>query len=239
MRHHRETGPALRKPDQPALIGTVSVIMRAYLIAFMTFGCTPRPDPVPVEEARYMETRVFNAGYSQVMKSAINTLQDLRYTVDVLDGDLGIIVASTRTEGEQARMTEEPQVTEKVSTGKKILIFAAIAAVIIGIIALVSRGGNDDDDGDDDVSESRRNDHRGGRFFGGGGGRRNEGPEVYEYRLTLNFQAIDSAQTQVRVSASARSEGGTRIRQAGAIEDPLFFERFFSRMEESLRNGIF
>ncbi len=85
--------------------GAVPVILRAYLIAFLAVGCTPRPDPVPVSQARYMETRIFNAGYDLTIKGAINTLQDLRYTVDVLDRELGLIVASTRTEGEQARMT--------------------------------------------------------------------------------------------------------------------------------------
>ena len=212
--------------------GAVPVILRVYLIAFLAVGCTPRPDPVPVSQARYMETRIFNAGYNLTMKGAINTLQDLRYTVDVIDRELGLIVASTRTEGEQARMTEEPRVTEQASTGKKILIFAVIAAIFIGIVALVTRGGGDDDDDD-----SYRDHDGGGHGWSYGGGRQYDGPEVYEYRLTINFQTIDSTHTRVRVSAGAQSVGGRSVRQAGAIEDPLFFERFFSRMEEVLRDG--
>ena len=211
--------------------GAVPVILRAYLMAFLAVGCTPRPDPVPVSQARYMETRIFNAGYDRAMKGAINTLQDLRYTVDVIDRELGLIVASTRTEGEQARMTEEPQVTEQASTGKKILIFAVIAAIIVGIVALVTRGGGDDDDDD-----SYRDHDGGGHGWSYGGGRQYDGPEVYEYRLTINFQTIDSTHTRVRVSAGAQSVGGRSVRQAGAIEDPLFFERFFSRMEEALQD---
>ncbi|MFC1482114.1 hypothetical protein ACFL6E_07730 [Candidatus Neomarinimicrobiota bacterium] len=202
-------------------------IIRPYLIGFIAVGCTPRPAPVPVEQARIMETRIFDGEQEQVMKAIISSLQDLRYSIEVLDGDLGIIVASTSTEGRQTKITEEPDEIDELSTGQKFIIFAVIAAVVIGIIALFS-GGNDDDDND-------RDDHR---WHGGSSSRHSDrhsdGPTVYEYRLNINITPLDTTQVQVRVSGSGKTVEGDSIQEAGAIEDPFFFEQFFSRLEETL-----
>ena len=220
-----------RKSAHPSLtdLRVVQVIIRAYLVGFLMTGCFPRPEPVPVEQARAMETRTIYATQAQVMKAAITTLQDLRYSIEVLDSDLGLIVASTQTEGEQVRITEEPAKIDTLTTGQKIFIFAAIVAVVVGLFAIFSSGD------DDDEEESDYDDDHGGGWWWGGRDDDYDGPRIHEYRLNINVTAIDSMRVSVRVSGSGKTAEGRTIREAGAIEDPLFFDRFFSKLEEALR----
>ena len=63
---------------------TASLILKLYLISIIA-GCAPTKPPATVAEARSMETRIVGAEYNQVFKSSLNVLQDLYYSMDVVE----------------------------------------------------------------------------------------------------------------------------------------------------------
>ncbi len=206
---------------------TTGLALRLYLALFMATGCVPRPQPVSVAEARYMETRIEAYGYDRVFKASISALQDLRFTIDMLDRDIGLIVASRLSEGAQARLVEEPPEVRVVPVWQKVLGVTLILAIITGIFWLFSRGGSAAD-ADADHADDRTVIYTGGNASRGG-------PAVHEYRLTLNIEAQGDAQTRIRTSATGRTVRGGVIVQAGAIEDPAFFQRFYDALQTALR----
>ena len=212
-----------RNPVQQIL----DVSLRLYLVLFLVGACAPRRAPVSVVEARSMETRVIQSDYHKVLKASVNVLQDLRYTIDVIDSDLGIIVASRITEGKEADLAKEPDQKAEYSTWQKVLGITVIIAIVAGIIWLISGGG---DDADDDSSYRGR----GGETHVYHGGRSSDGPQVFQYKVTLNIEAISDEDTSVRVSGSGVRRRGDAIEQAGPVEDPEFFTRFYSALDKAL-----
>jgi hypothetical protein len=176
-----------------------------------------------------METRIIPTDYSRVLKASVNVLQDLRYTIDVVDGDLGLIVASRITEGREADLAKEPSQKTEVPTWQKVLGITIIIAIIAGIIWLISGGGGDDD-GDDDHRRSRG----GGTTHVYRGDNDYDGPQIYQYKLTLNLESINEGETSVRVSGAGELRRGDTIEQAGPVEDPEFFTRFYSALDKAL-----
>ena len=80
--------------------------LRIYLITFL--GCAaPRPPAPPTAVARAMETRTITADSEKVIKASINVLQDLSYTVDVINVEMGLLTASRTTQGQQAILTQD------------------------------------------------------------------------------------------------------------------------------------
>ena len=75
----------------------------AYLVIGIS-GCTnvPRTDKPATSIARAMETRSFPGDLKSVLKAAINSLQDMDYTIEVLNSDIGLITASRTTEHAKA-----------------------------------------------------------------------------------------------------------------------------------------
>ena len=140
-------------PQNP-ILASFSIFVRLYLITFLVAACVPRQPPVSVVEARSMETRVIQADYDRVLKVSVNVLQDMRYTIDVIDGDLGLIVASRLTEGKEASLAKEPDQTDEIPTWQKVLGVTIIIAIVAGLIWLISGGGSKDND--DDGRHGRR-----------------------------------------------------------------------------------
>ncbi|UCH10421.1 MAG: hypothetical protein JSU61_00570 [Fidelibacterota bacterium] len=204
----------------------LSIAVRAYLAGFFIAGCAPRRPPVSVVEARSMETRTIQADYDKVVKASINVLMDLRYTIDAADGDLGLVVASKITEGQHAELAKEPDQRREIPTWQKVLGITLIIAIIGGIIWLLTRGGGDDN-----------GDHAGGggdRHVYHSGGRDDYGPTVYQYKVTINVESLGPGESQVRVSGSGEQRRGDIVEQAGPIEDPEFFQRFFANLDKAL-----
>ena len=77
---------------------------------FYLNGCSPpRPSKPPTSIARAMETKQFNFSHKDVLKSSINSLQDMNYTIDLLNSDMGLITASRTTEMKMAELDMEDE----------------------------------------------------------------------------------------------------------------------------------
>ena len=73
-------------------------------------GCTTPQQPTikpPTTVARAMETRSFSKDMKTVLKASINALQDMDYTIDVLNSDIGLITASRTTEQRQTKLSRD------------------------------------------------------------------------------------------------------------------------------------
>jgi len=201
-------------------------VLHFALIAYLSIsiiGCTA-PQPTvkpPTTIARAMETRTFSKDMKTVLKAAINALQDMDYTIDVLNSDVGLITASRTTEQIQAALSADND--EEKSTFEMILL-PLIAIVAVVMILGMAFGGDDDDDGDT-------------IDLGLGGGDKDSGPDgprIYRYKVTVNLNDIDTNNTKVRVSASGEIEQDGKILSTGGIHELEFFQQFFANVNKAL-----
>ena len=214
--------------------------------------------------SRTLQTQSFPTDVKTTLKASINALQDLDYTIDVLNSDVGLITASRTTEEKKAEVS-----TDGVETGPApkpmktkaefdaeeaakeehrqaclrtigIAFVAVFFAVLLGAIF----GDKDDDDDDDETSGSGSS--SGWKRSRGSSNTTHKtvnnyyqddtpkGPRIYRYKVTINIDESGIENTVVRVSASGELEQDGKILESGGIHEPEFFKRFFSSMNKSL-----
>ena len=61
----------------------------------------------PTAVSRTLQTQNFAADTKKTLKASINALQDLDYTIDVLNSDVGLITASRTTEQKKAEVSSD------------------------------------------------------------------------------------------------------------------------------------
>ena len=205
-------------------------LLISYLIVGVS-GCSnpPRAEKPPTSIARAMETRSFQGDLMTVLKASINSLQDMDYTIDVLNSDVGLITASRTTEHRKASLANEKPDIEMSNVEKALLAIGVIA--IVAFLAALIFG----DDDDDDKGKGRR-----GRSspinIGGRSGNDDgpDGPRIYRYRVTINLNELGNDETSVRVSASGEVEQDAKILSTGGVHEVEFFQRFFAGMNQAL-----
>lgn len=206
------------------------LLLISYLIVGVS-GCSnpPRSEKPPTSIVRAMETRSFQGDLMTVLKASINSLQDMDYTIDVLNSDVGLITASRTTEHRKASLANEKPDTEMSNVEKALLAIGVIA--IVAFLAALIFG----DDDDDDKGKGRR-----GRSspinIGGRSGNDDgpDGPRIYRYRVTINLNELGNDETSVRVSASGEVEQDAKILSTGGVHEIEFFQRFFAGMNQAL-----
>ena len=198
-------------------------------------GCSAPQQPTvkpPTTVARAMETRSFSKDMKTVLKASINALQDMDYTIDVLNSDIGLITASRTTEKGQASLSlDNPNNNNQDSRLGQLIPVVFIAGAVIILFNLIF-GGDDDSDGD-----KRRN--RDGPTInlgsGGNGGDSDPvGPRIFRYKVTINLNDLNADNTKVRVSASGEIEQDGKILSTGGIHEPKFFQQFFANVNKAL-----
>ena len=206
------------------------LLLISYLIVGVS-GCSnpPRSEKPPTSIVRAMETRSFQGDLMTVLKASINSLQDMDYTIDVLNSDVGLITASRTTEHRKASLTNEKPETE-MSNGEKALLAIGVIAIVAFLAALIFG-----DDDDDDKGKGRKGRSSpiniGGRSSNDDGP---DGPRIYRYRVTINLNELGNDETSVRVSASGEVEQDAKILSTGGVHEVEFFQRFFAGMNQAL-----
>ena len=190
------------------------IVLITYL-SFSLSGCaSTRPEKPPTTVARAMETRSYSGDLSTILKASINALQDMNYTIDVLNSDVGLITASRTTEQEQAVLDYEKEAAE-LSGFQKFCIGAGIFILFAVLLSAISGGNSNDNGWNQDNDEEK-------------------GPVVYKYKVTVNLNELNNSETQIRVSASGGSEQDGSILQTGGVHEPEFFQRFFANLNTAL-----
>ena len=208
----------------------LNVILIAYLIVGVS-GCSnpPRTEKPPTSVARAMETRSFNGDLRTVLKASINSLQDMDYTIDVLNSDIGLISASRTTESRKASLTNEKP-KNIMSDGEK----ACLAIGAVAIIALIAAAIFGEDEDEDDNRGRRKGRSRPIRLGGGNSDDGPDGPRIYRYKVTISLDELNVKETNVRVSASGEVEQDGKILSTGGIHEAEFFQKFFAGMNQGL-----
>ena len=184
-------------------------------------GCanSPRLEKPPASIARAMETKAFPGDLKTVLKASINSLQDMDYTISVLNSDVGLITANRTTEYKKTELASE-NTDEGMSDAQK----ACLAVGAITLIAIVI-GSIFDGDGDgNDSSPMIFNDNDDGP----------DRPKIYRYRITINLTELENNETNVRVSASGEVEQDGKILSTGGVHELEFFQKFFNGMKQGL-----
>ena len=184
-------------------------------------GCanSPRLEKPPASIARAMETKAFPGDLKTVLKASINSLQDMDYTISVLNSDVGLITANRTTEYKKTELASE-NTDEGMSDAQK----ACLAVGAITLIAIVI-GSIFDGDGDgNDSNPMIFNDNDDGP----------DGPKIYRYRITINLTELENNETNVRVSASGEVEQDGKILSTGGVHELEFFQKFFNGMKQGL-----
>ena len=116
----------------------------SYLVVGVS-GCAnrPRTEKPPTSVSRAMETRSFPGDLKTVLKASINSLQDMDYTIAVLNSDIGLITANRTTEQKKAALTDDKP-NQTMSDGQKACL--AIGAIALIAILISSIFSDDDDD---------------------------------------------------------------------------------------------
>ena len=195
-------------------------LLIGYLVIGL-IGCStpPRVEKPPASIARAMETRSFSGNLKTVLKASINSLQDMDYTIEVLNSDVGLITASRTTESKKAKLASEAPQEGMTDSEKACLTIGAIA--IIAVIAAAIFDGDDNNSGNN-------------IYTGGGNDNGPDGPMIYRYRVTINLTELDEKETNVRVSASGEVEQDGKILSTGGVHEPEFFQKFFTGMNQGL-----
>tara|TARA_B100001996_G_scaffold63978_1_gene46002 strand:- start:22213 stop:22890 length:678 start_codon:yes stop_codon:yes gene_type:complete len=194
-------------------------LLIGYLIVGLS-GCStpPRIEKPPTSVARAMETRSFSGNLKTVLKASINSLQDMDYTIEVLNSDVGLITASRTTENKKAKLASEQSNEGMTDSEKACLTIGAIA--VIAVIAAAIFDGDDGDGGGNNI------------YTGGGNDDGPDGPMIYRYRVTINLTELNIDETNVRVSASGEIEQDGKILSTGGVHEPEFFQKFFAGMNQ-------
>mgnify|MGYP001159727352 CR=1 FL=1 len=212
----------------------------------------PQAKP-PTAVNRQLQTRKFPRDNKIVLKAAIGSLQDLDYTIDVLNSDIGLITASRTTEEKKADVSPDTAPVDAgvdlEDSGEKDWISGCVSVLMIGLFVglfafvLGNMFGGSDDDDDDKSSNNNSTSNNSGSGWSLGGGETNnyysqdnepKGPVIYRYKVTINLEELDSLNTKIRVSASGESEQDGAILKTGGIHEPYFFRKFFASMEKSM-----
>ena len=202
------------------------------LVAYLSIsiiGCTAPQKPSvkpPATIARAMETRSFAKDMTTVLKAAINALQDMDYTIDVLNSDVGLITASRTTEQKKSELSTDGSDVEGFSEFEKACL-TLFAIFSVAIILDMIFGGDDD-------SENNSNDRSPFRIGGGDGKDDPTGPRIYRYKVTINLNDLDNENTKIRVSASGEIEQDGKILSTGGIHELEFFQQFFANVNKAL-----
>ncbi len=245
----------LRPSTVPGKLRLLSLII--YLSSSNILYSQNKP---PTAVSRTLQTRNFSADLKTTLKASINALQDLDYTIDVLNSDVGLITASRTTEKKKADVSsdasepgpstqnhidgeidaEETAKQEQAQTCAKIFGFAVVVVFVVVIINAIF--GDDDDDDDDDSSGSSKGWSRSRHTSNSTHKTVNnyyqddtpKGPRIYRYKVTINIDESGSNNTNIRVSASGELEQDGKILESGGIHEQEFFKRFFASMNKSI-----
>ena len=188
------------------------------VIGLISCSTPPRVEKPPTSIARAMETRSFSGNLKTVLKASINSLQDMDYTIEVLNSDVGLITASRTTENKKAKLASEQSNEGMTDSEKACLTIGAIA--IIAVLAAAIFDGDEDSGGGNNI------------YTGGDNDDGPDGPMVYRYRVTINLTELNDTETNVRVSASGEVEQDGKILSTGGVHEPEFFQKFFTGMNQ-------
>ena len=219
--------------------------------------------------SRTLQTQNFAANTKKTLKASINALQDLDYTIDVLNSDVGLITASRTTEQKKAEVSsdgvelgpstqnnkfneeidaEEAAKKEQAQTCVKIFGVAVVAVFFVVLLSAIF-GDKDDDDGDDD------DDDRPSSSSSSSGWRRSSRSSHSNHKTVNNYYQDNSPKgpriyrykVTINIDESGSDNTNVRVSASGELEQDgkilesggIYEPEFFKRFFASMNKSIF
>ena len=162
-------------------------------------SCGSSTPPPTTAVKRAIETRQYNVDFDTLMKGSIGVLQDLGYTIDVLNDNYGLITATKQTTLGGGSAAKEMSKAGKAAIGIGVIL-------TLGLLAAADRDKDNDDNNNDG----------GDCLFCGWGGNSssNDGPNVYNLKTTINIvqESEDPVSSTIRTNFQAsREQGGSKF----------------------------
>ena len=219
--------------------------------------------------SRTLQTQNFSADIKTTLKASINALQDLDYTIDVLNSDVGLITASRTTEQKKAKVSsdgvglgpstqnnkfeeeldaEEAAKQEQAQTCVKIFGIAVVAVFFVVLLNAIFGDKDDDDDDDDEkYSSSSSNSSSGWRSSHRSSNSNHKTVNNYYQDNTPKGPRIYRYKVTINIDEAESNSTNVRVSASGELEqDGKILEsggihepEFFKRFFASMNKSIF
>ena len=216
--------------------------------------------------SRTLQTQNFSADIKTTLKASINALQDLDYTIDVLNSDVGLITASRTTEQKKAEVSsyesdhgpstqnnkfqeeldaEETAKKEQAQTCVKIFGVAVVAVFFVVLINAIF--GDKDDEDDDDEKHSNSKSSSGWRSTRRSSHSNHKTVNNYYQDDTPKGPRIYRYKVTINIDEAGSNNTNVRVSASGELEqDGKILEsggihepEFFKRFFASMNKSIF
>ena len=248
------------------LTGAGKLRLLSLILYLSSYNIVFSQNKPPSAVSRTLQTQNFSADLKTTLKASINALQDLDYTIDVLNSDVGLITASRTTEKKKADVSsdaielgpssqnnidgeidaEETARQEQAQTCAKIFGFAVVVVFVVVIINAIFGDGdddNDDDDNDDDNSGSSK------------GWSRSRHTSNSTHKTVNNYYQDDTPKgpriyrykVTINIDESGSNNTNIRVSASGELEQDgkilesggIHEQEFFKRFFASMNKSIF
>ena len=258
----------MRRLVRPITIqGKIRLFSLMFYLAIINVVFTQNKPPAAV--SRTLQTQNFAADTKKTLKASINALQDLDYTIDVLNSDVGLITASRTTEQKKAEVSsdgvdlgpstqnnkleeeidaEEAAKKEQAQTCVKIFGVAVVAVFFVVLLSAIF-GDKDDDDDDDD------NDDRTSSSSSSSGWRRSSRSSHSNHKTVNNYYQDNSPKgpriyrykVTINIDEPGPNNTNVRVSASGELEQDgkilesggIYEQEFFKRFFASMNKSIF
>jgi len=216
--------------------------------------------------SRTLQTQNFSADKKTTLKASINALQDLDYTIDVLNSDVGLITASRTTEQKKDEVSsdgigpgpstqnnkfeeeldaEEAAKQEQAQTCVKIFGIAIVAVFFVVLLNAIF--GDKDDDDDDDEKHGSSNSSSGWRSSRRSSHSNHKTVNNYYQDDTPKGPRIYRYKVTINIDEAESNNTNVRVSASGELEqDGKILEsggihepEFFKRFFASMNKSIF
>ena len=186
-----------------------------YYIVLFLIGCSYKP-VLSVQEARRMQSKIINGEPKIILKECLNILQDMYFTIETIDSDMGLLIASKETQVPIGEIREENS-DDETSLLKKIFFGLFIFSIFTGLLLLFKN------DGDSDRDHYHHHHHHHER-----------GDKFYKYKITINATDYDIGTTNLRISAVGKKFVNGKVVKAGPLQDSYFYHELFMKIENEI-----
>ena len=228
----------MRRLIRPITIqGKIRLFSLMFYLATANVVFTQNKPPTAV--SRTLQTQNFAADTKKTLKASINALQDLDYTIDVLNSDVGLITASRTTEQKKAEVSsdgvdpgpssqnnkfdeeidaEEAAKKEQAQTCVKIFGVAVVAVFFVVLLSAIFGDKDDDDDDDDDDRPSSSSSSSGWRRSSRSSHSSNKTVNNYYQDNSPKGPRIYRYKVTINIDESGPDNTNVRVSASGELE---------------------
>jgi len=197
-------------------------------LSVMLSGCATRPEALPPEQAKTLQTREMSYSVDEVARGVVAVLQEMNYSLENVDTKVGIITAERTSERQLAPISREAAPEEMPDEMQTFCLVAGGLAIAALLFAWLW----DDDENEDDWaprrSHRRHIHHHPGPIFIEAD---DYSHDSYKYKMTVTLEPLGTYKSRIRVSVQGLLMEGPSIAASGPVHDEAFYQDFYNRLQ--------